>query len=96
MDNKEIKLTTDEQAEMLELNQEYQTVLIDIGQLQMQRMQLKEQLEELDSTETHCKSAYTEIEKKELNFRNRLIKKYGEGELDAHTGVFIVAEKNRN
>jgi hypothetical protein len=96
MDNKEIKLTTDEQAEMLELNHEYQTVLIDTGQLQMQRLQLTEKLEELNSTETQCKSAYAEIEKKELNFRNRLVKKYGEGELDAHTGVYIIAKKNNN
>jgi hypothetical protein len=96
MDSNEIKLTSDEQTEMLELNTEYQSVLIDLGQLQLQRLKFNEQLAHTDSSETECKFAYTEIEKKELNFRNRLIKKYGEGEIDAHTGVFIRTERNSN
>jgi len=96
MDNNEIKLTTDERSEMLELNEEYQGVLIDVGQLQMRRLQLKEQLNEIDTTELECKLAYTEVEKKEYNFRNRLIKKYGVGEIDAHTGVYISTEKNND
>ena len=27
---------------------------------------------------------------------NRLVKKYGEGQIDAHTGVFVRTEKNTN
>ena len=96
MDSNEIKLTTDEKSELLELNNEYQNVLIDLGQVQMTRLKLAEELVSTDNSETECKLAYTEIEKKELNFRNRLVKKYGEGEIDAHVGVFIRKDKNTN
>ena len=78
MDSNEIKLTTEEQTEVVELNAEYQNVLIDLGQIQLTRLKLKEQLTSLDTSEEECKSAYMEIEKKEVNFRNRLVKKYGE------------------
>ena len=96
MDSNEIKLTTEEQTEVVELNAEYQNVLIDLGQIQLTRLKLKEQLTSLDTSEEECKSAYMDIEKKEVNFRNRLVKKYGEGQIDAHTGVFVRTEKNTN
>ena len=93
MDNKEIKLTTDEQAEIMQLNQEYQEVLIAFGELHLKRMQLKLEEENLTSIEEQYKESYVEVEKKEFNFKERLGKKYGEGEIDVQSGIYIKNQK---
>ena len=93
MDNKEIKLTTDEQAEIIQLNQEYQDVLIAFGELHLKKMQLKEEEENLTSHEEQYKESYIEVEKKEFNFKERLSKKYGNGEIDVQSGIYIKNQK---
>jgi len=93
MDNNEIKLTTDEQAEIVQLNQEYQEVLIAFGELHLKRMQLKLEEENLTSIEEQYKESYVEVEKKEFNFKERLGKKYGEGEIDVQSGIYIKNQK---
>jgi len=93
MDNKEIKLTTDEQAEIMQLNQEYQEVLIAFGELHLKKIQLKLEEENLTSLEDQYKESYIEVEKKEFNFKERLGKKYGEGEIDVQSGIYIKNQK---
>ena len=93
MDNNEIKLTTDEQAEIIQLNQEYQDVLIAFGELHLKKMQLKAEEESLVSTEQEYKESYIEVEKKEFNFKERLTNKYGPGEIDVQSGIYIKNQK---
>lgn len=89
MENTDIKLTTEEQSELAEINNEFQNVLLDIGQVQVKKYYHTSELENLEKLEEDCKLAYSEVEKKEYNFRIRMNKKYGNGNVDYETSSFI-------
>jgi len=89
MENTEIKLTTEEKSELLEINSEFQNVLLDLGQIQVKKNYHEQELKNLANIQTDCNLAYSEVEKKELNFRTRMNKKYGKGNVDVETSTFI-------
>ena len=89
MENTDIKLTTEEQSELLEINTEFQNVLLDIGQVQVKKYYHSEELSNLQKLEGECKLAYTEVEKKEYNFKIRMNKKYGKGKVNFETSCFV-------
>ena len=89
MENNNIKLTSEEQSELLEINNDFQTVLLDIGQVQVKKYYHTKELSNLEKLDGECKLAYSEVEKKEYNFRLRMNKKYGTGQVDFETSSFI-------
>ena len=88
MKKDEVKLTTDEVSEILELNNEYQSVLINFGQLHLQKIHLEKELTNISKLEEEYYASYDEIEKQEKNFKDRITRKYGEGEIDLESGIY--------
>jgi flagellar motility protein MotE (MotC chaperone) len=56
------------------------------GNLYIQRKQL-------DSQEKALDEAYSKLQKREKDFLDKIVNKYGEGSLDAKTGVFTPSPK---
>ena len=92
MDNNEIaqcNITEDEQSELLELNSEYQNLVLSLGELQVKEITLKKELKLVKETNIQYKETLAQFKQKEKMFFERLNKKYGEGTLDITTGVYI-------
>ena len=85
----EVKITTDEKNEVGQLNQEYQGIILELGQLYLRKLQVDEEKNIIDALESEHKGAYSEIQKRERNFLTRLNQKYGDGNLDAANGIYI-------
>jgi hypothetical protein len=88
MKKDEVKLTTDEVSEILELNNEYQNILINFGQLHLQKIHLEKELKNISKLEDEYHISYAEIEKQEKNFKDRITRKYGEGEINLESGIY--------
>ena len=95
MEKNQVKLTSDELAEILALNNEYQETLIGLGQVNLRRDTIKKEQSTLDKLEAEHYASYEETEKKEANFKQRISRKYGNGEIDLESGVYTKSENNR-
>tara|TARA_B100000242_G_C42993240_1_gene461186 strand:- start:660 stop:947 length:288 start_codon:yes stop_codon:yes gene_type:complete len=94
MNKKEVKLTGDEMSEILMLNNEYQECLIKFGQLQLQKIQIETEKKQIEELEKKYLDMYTEVEKSEKKFKERVTRKYGEGEIDLEEGIYIQNQNN--
>lgn len=88
-DNPQVKLSDDEQSEIVTLNSDYQNLLLTLGQLSIEKINLKSDMDVLKKSEKKCKKSYTELRNKETMFLDRLKKKYGEGSLDIESGIYV-------
>tara|TARA_B110000858_G_C17617514_1_gene387449 strand:+ start:441 stop:722 length:282 start_codon:yes stop_codon:yes gene_type:complete len=93
MKNNQVKLTSDELAEILSLNSEYQEILISLGQINLRRDSLEKEETSLKNAEVEHYNSYDETQKKEANFKQRIVRKYGEGEIDLESGVYTKSKK---
>ncbi len=94
MKKNEVKLTGDEMSEILMLNNEYQEILIKFGQLQLQKIQIENETKQIEKFEKEYLNTYTEIEKSEKKFKERISRKYGDGEIDIEEGIYIQTQNN--
>ena len=85
----QVKITEDEQREIVQLNADYQETLIEMGELHLNKTTIKQELETLKETENDVNSKYESLKKKEELFLERLSIEYGEGMLDPKTGIYI-------
>ena len=60
-----------------------------MGQLSVSRIRLEQQLTDLNSTESNVISEFSKTQEREKDFVSSINKKYGDGNLDLTTGVFI-------
>ena len=93
MKKNQLKLTSDELAEILALNNEYQEILIGLGQVNLRRVGLKKEQSSLEVVESEHYTSYDETQKKEENFKQRIVRKYGQGEIDLESGIYTKSEK---
>lgn len=94
MKKNEVKLTTDELNEILELNNDYQNILINFGQLHIRKVHIEKEQEQISKLEKEYHTSYIEVEKQEKNFKDRITRKYGEGEINLESGIYIRTENN--
>ena len=94
MKKNQVKLTSDELAEILALNNEYQEILIGLGQVNLRRDNLKKEESSLEKVESEHYASYDETQKKEANFKERIVRKYGQGEIDLESGIYTKSENN--
>tara|TARA_B110000495_G_C22381903_1_gene246752 strand:- start:209 stop:493 length:285 start_codon:yes stop_codon:yes gene_type:complete len=94
MKKNQLKLTSDELAELLGLNNEYQEILIGLGQVNLRRADLKKEESSLGILESEHYASYDETQKKEVNFKQRIVRKYGQGEIDLESGIYTKSENN--
>jgi len=87
--NSQIKITKEEQTEILELNAEYQNLLIAFGEISAERFKLKSKLKRLKENEKTLNKTFLEFGNKETIMLERLKRKYGDGQLDIESGIYI-------
>ena len=91
MADQETKFTEDELKSLQDLQNSYQQKQLQFGQLEVQRLLVSQQLEQLDNAKAKLEVEYSEIQETERKLVEELNKKYGPGNLDPATGVFTPA-----
>ena len=84
----EVKFTPAEMEKLAELQTSYQVATSKIGQLNVQRILLEQQTENLDNEIQLAKDSYVKIQVEERELVKKLNDKYGAGQLDPETGGF--------
>ena len=88
MADQETKFTEDELKSLQDLQNSYQQKQLQFGQLEVQRLLVSQQLEQLDSAKTKLEVEYGEVQETERTLVQSLNEKYGPGNLDPATVVF--------
>ena len=52
-------------------------------------MQIEQAIKEISDKETSIQNEYKTLQKEEFDLTDKILKKYGEGELNLNEGVFI-------
>ena len=88
MANKETKFSEEELKSLSDLQSSYQQKQLQFGQLEVQRLLVSQQLEQLDSNKVQLEVDYGKVQETERKLVQSLNEKYGPGNLDPATGVF--------
>ena len=91
MADQETKFTDDELKSLQDLQTSYQQKQLQFGQLEVQRLLVAQQLDQLDNAKSKLEVEYGEVQETERNLVKQLNEKYGPGNLDPATGVFTPA-----
>ncbi len=75
------KFTEAEVAELATIREAYEQITISLGQLEMQKREVKK-------TENRLTERLTAVEAQEKVFLDGIVAKYGEGTFDIATGIF--------
>lgn len=87
--NPQIKLNEDEQRELIELDREYNLIVTKLGEISISRKELSEELEKLSEIKIKYVKEYEDLKKTESIYLKRLKAKYGDGDLDPESGIYI-------
>lgn len=87
--NNQCNITEEEKQELVELTSEYQNILMGLGELQAEELSLKAELKNLKHERQKYKKHLLQFKSKEKLYSERLTKKYGDGELDISSGVYL-------
>ena len=88
MADQETKFSEEELKSLQDLQNSYQGKQLQFGQLEVQRLLVSQQLEQLDNAKTKLEVEYGEVQETERTLVQSLNEKYGPGNLDPATGVF--------
>ena len=88
MADQETKFSEEELKSLQDLQTSYQQKQLQFGQLEVQRLLVSQQLEQLDNAKAKLEVEYGEVQETERKLVADLNKKYGPGNLDPATGVF--------
>ena len=91
MADQETKFSEDELKSLQDLQTSYQQKQLQFGQLEVQRLLVAQQLEQLDNAKSKLEVEYGEVQETERTLVKSLNDKYGPGNLDPATGVFTPA-----
>tara|TARA_B100000073_G_C23256374_1_gene380533 strand:- start:162 stop:422 length:261 start_codon:yes stop_codon:yes gene_type:complete len=82
---KSTKVTSEELSNLQKLQNQFNELTFQFGQLYLSQNRLKEQ-------ENFLKTQLSELEKKEIEYAKNLTDKYGKGNLDLETGEFNISK----
>ena len=85
---KETKFSEEEMKTIRGIQDSYFEVQTDFGKLNLAKIKLEQQFDELDSVDGDLTKKFIDIQEEEKKFLNDITKKYGEGSLNPETGVF--------
>ena len=91
MADQETKFSEEELKSLQDLQTSYQQKQLQFGQLEVQRLLVSQQLEQLDNAKAKLEVEYGEVQETERTLVQDLNKKYGPGNLDPASGVFTPA-----
>jgi len=84
----ETKFSEKEMKTIQGIQDSYFEVQTDFGKLNLAKIKLEQQLDQLDSVDNDLTKKFVDTQKKEQTFLEDITKKYGEGSLNPETGVF--------
>ena len=80
------KITPEELEDIQKVRSEYQEITVKLGQIQVQRMQISNQLELLNKTEEDLGKQWADTTEKERKAINELQEKYGKVNINLDSG----------
>ena len=80
------KITPEELEDIQKVRSEYQEITVKLGQIQVQRMQISNQLELLNKTEEDLGKQWADTTEKERKAINDLQEKYGKLNINLDSG----------
>lgn len=83
-----IKITDEELQEFYKLKDEIQKNTFELGVLYLEKIELDIVIKSMSDKETELRNKVGEFKQKETELMNRILKKYGEGNLDIKNGIF--------
>jgi predicted nuclease with TOPRIM domain len=84
-----IKITEQEFSEIKLLQNKFQELIFKLGTLQVEKMQLDAAVTAFVDKETKLKEEWTSLQKLEDGLLDKVVQKYGEGNLNMADGTFI-------
>tara|TARA_R100000234_G_C4998741_1_gene179304 strand:- start:1789 stop:2076 length:288 start_codon:yes stop_codon:yes gene_type:complete len=84
----EIKFTQEEIDSLQQLRTNYASIESMFGKLEVARLQLEKQAENIDNEKLRLETEYAEVQKQQQSLGEQLNEKYGAGNLNPETGVF--------
>tara|TARA_B100000424_G_C22847834_1_gene452213 strand:+ start:270 stop:545 length:276 start_codon:yes stop_codon:yes gene_type:complete len=84
----QIKFTDEELNEIQSIQDNYNDISIQFGQIEVQKILINQQLETLEKSHEGLNSDYKKAQQIEKELSEKLNKKYGTGTLDIKTGIF--------
>ena len=84
----EVKFTKEEMNSLNEIQESYFNVQSEYGGLELARIRLEQQFDNLDSTDNKLREKFIQVQSTEKEFLDGITKKYGEGTLDQKSGIF--------
>lgn len=88
-----IKFTETEMQQIAQLQGKYQQKIFELGQLELARIDLEQQLSDLSNNKQKLLGDWTGIQKEENDILQQLSQKYGDGVLSLKDGTFKPAAK---
>jgi|TARA_B100001094_G_scaffold97861_1_gene93938 hypothetical protein len=89
----EIKFTEEELKTLSDLSKAYQDIQVLIGQVSVQKLINNQRAEKIEENELQLQSDYATNQEKEREFVQTLNEKYGPGQLNPATGIFVPTPK---
>jgi hypothetical protein len=86
-----IKFTEEEMQEIAGLQAKYQQKIFELGQLQLQEIDLEQTKKAFADKKTELLDSWKVIQKEEETVLNKLAAKYGNGSLNLRDGTFKAA-----
>lgn len=83
-----IKIKEEELQEFYKLKDEIQRNTFELGVLYLEKIELEVLIKSLSDKETELRNKVGEFKQKESELMNRILQKYGEGNLDIKNGIF--------
>ncbi len=83
--SKETKFTEEELKELQKVKTQYDSITVQLGQLELEQLVLTD-------TKNSTLKAFSELRKAETELADKLTAKYGKGQLNLETGVFVSEE----
>ena len=85
------KFTEEELKSIQEIQQEYQNKVMQLGQVELEKIFLKQRQESVEKLDESVKSEFSKLQDKERELVKGLNEKYGPGTLNPQTGEFTPA-----
>jgi len=90
-----IKVSEEEVTKVKDLRNNYQEIVVQVGQVELQINDVRDALDNLIEAKDKLLERYDEIKQTERTHLDELNKKYGIGSLNVDTGLFTPSEQNQ-
>ena len=84
----ETKFTEEELKQIKDIQDSYNKIQSEFGQVGISKIRLQEQVDEVKVFESKLGDEFKQVQETEKNLLEEITKKYGDGSLDPETGVF--------